>query len=125
MTKSIINGLIILHDNNFKNIHLSKEAIVISSENTYKMIDNQLCNRIHPYFEILNGVPPKSGTYIAPEQLAVRTVLVRMPGKELLNIIILPKQSSLLSLCSCWNWQRSGVWINSMTMRRRRLMSMG
>ena len=48
--KGIINGLIILHDNNYKNVHLSKESIVISSENTYKVIDHQLCNRMHPYF---------------------------------------------------------------------------
>ena len=72
--KGIINGLIILHDNNYRNVHLSKESIVISSENTYKVIDHQLCNRMHPYFEIINGVPPKAGTYVAPEHLAVNII---------------------------------------------------
>ena len=48
--KAVVNGLIVLHDNNFKNVHLYKEAIVITAENAYKLLDTQLCNRIHPYF---------------------------------------------------------------------------
>jgi hypothetical protein len=50
LLKSVVNGLIVLYDNNFKNVHLHKEAIVITLEGTYKLLDTQLCNRIHPYF---------------------------------------------------------------------------
>jgi hypothetical protein len=50
LLKSVVSGLIILHDNSFRNIHLCKEAILVTSENTYKIMDTQLCNRIHPYF---------------------------------------------------------------------------
>lgn len=71
LLRLVVKGITILHDNSYKNVHISKESIVLSSQNTYKLIDSQLCNRTHPYFSILNGVPPKPGTYLAPEQLAV------------------------------------------------------
>jgi len=47
--RSLVNSLIILHDNNFKNIHIYKESIFMA-QNSYKLVDTQLSNRIHPYY---------------------------------------------------------------------------
>jgi len=43
----------------------------LTKDNIYKIVDNQLSNKIHPYYEILNNVPTKVGTYLAPELLKV------------------------------------------------------
>lgn len=37
--RAVVSGLIIMHDNNYKNVHLSKESIMMTYENVYKMID--------------------------------------------------------------------------------------
>lgn len=104
LVRSLVNGLIVLHDNNFKNVYLHKEAVVITSENAYKLLDTQLCNRIHPFFEILNGVPPKNATYLAPELLAVNIILSRISGEEAQITTTVPKQISLPLECCSYNW---------------------
>ena len=63
--KAVTSNLTAMYDNSFKNIHLYKESILKCGEH-YKVVDSQLSNRVHPYFEILNMVPCKPGTYLAP-----------------------------------------------------------
>lgn len=68
--RTVVCCLIALHDNSFKNVHLYKEALFLSEQGSYKLVDTQISNRIHPYFELLNSVPTKPGTYLAPELLS-------------------------------------------------------
>lgn len=65
-----MNCLIVLHDNSYRNVHIYKESLFRSESGDYKVADTQLSNKIHPYFELLNNVPTKTGTYLAPELLA-------------------------------------------------------
>ena len=85
--RSLVEGLIIMHDNSYKNVHLYKEAIFITGTH-YKIADTQLSNRIHPYLELINNVPTKKGTYLAPELLSVSFFLSRNSPRIILSFII-------------------------------------
>ena len=93
--RSLVQGLIIMHDNSYKNVHLYKEAIFITGTH-YKIVDTQLSNRIHPYLELINNVPTKKGTYLAPELLSVSYFLSRNSPRIIPSFIIVQKLIFLL-----------------------------
>lgn len=69
---------------------------MMTPQGLLKIMDTQLSNKIHPYYELLNGVPTKTGTYLAPELLKVLILVCRRLGARIQISIKHPKPISLL-----------------------------
>ncbi len=63
----VLEALIYLQDNGFKNCHLDKDSIVIC-ENKVKLLDMGIAN-VSPYQTFLDKMEPIEGFYLAPELL--------------------------------------------------------
>jgi hypothetical protein len=65
-----VDALIYVQDNGLKHCFLNKEAIVLVG-GQYRLLDNCLVRRQHPYYSLLMGEPVQDDVFLAPEVLEV------------------------------------------------------
>ena len=62
-------GLVYIQDNDLKRYHLSKKSIV-TLNGTYKLLDQALIEKQHPYYQMLGRDNTSEDIFLAPEVMA-------------------------------------------------------